>query len=125
MRRSKKIEDSGDQRDAEAPMDGLSDVLEDTHGAWHDNMMGGMVVENTDAINSDQRNASRMVGEATGMLTGLKDDIQVGEQREAAQQDLDEGDDFEASEAQRMKRSAGQAGGRPKKSRMSVIALVD
>ena len=65
-----------------------------------------------------------MLGDKTGLASSLKEDLFVGEQREAEQAELDEQDEFQAEESSRMKRSLGQAGRRPKTSRTLVERYV-
>ena len=99
------------------------DALRETYDSWFGNALMGVQVENSDANNNDQKNIARVLNDKKSLVDELKDDLEKVEQRNADMAELDEHDEFLAEESARLKRSLGQAGGRPKKSRMSVLDL--
>ena len=126
MRRTKAINDKNDLRETEAQMEAEDQRLDDTHGVWVDNMMDGFMAQNADIANSEQRNNARRTQETEGLMSGVLQDLELTEMRDAAQQELDDNDDHAAAESSRLKRPTGQGqgGGRPKKSRIAVTALM-
>ena len=123
--RTKAVADSSDHRDALEVLDNMAASMEDTAGVWADNVMEGFQTENAEVANSEQNNAARRIQMLDGLTDDMKKDIVMNEQTDAVLQDQDEHDEFQALEAIRLKRIAGQpaGGGRPKKSRMAVAAL--
>ena len=123
LRRGKRVEDASDLRDAEQAIEEAGDALRETYDTWHGNMMNGVNVENSDANNNDQKNMARVVNDKKSFADAVKEDLALEEQRRAALDEADEQDEFLAEESSRLKRSLGQAGGRPKKSRLGVLHL--
>ena len=123
MRRGKEINDTSDLQNAQETLEHINDLMDDTFAVLVDNAMDGVRTENADALNSEHKQmAQRIVTPSLDLGSAMRQELVLKEKQDAELQELDEADEFQAGEAQRLKRVAGQQGGRPKKSRIKVVA---